>query len=239
MAYLTAPSQMLGRGTVIETGMDERGRFLICDETPAYPQGGGQEADQGFIQTDEGSFPFTDVRFDNGIVKHYLNGASLPLIQGNIVEIHINPERRRINSILHTAGHLIASITYLEKKLLPTKGHHFLSGSYVELSGELNIPTDDFKNYLQEKVNREIQLDRKVSFELITYEELGKRCPFIQEGIPVDKALRVVDIEGYFPIACGGTHVDSLNEIPTVNITKVKSGKGIMRISYNCTNKSI
>ncbi|MBX7052614.1 MAG: hypothetical protein K1X54_11310 [Flavobacteriales bacterium] len=235
LTYLKNPSALRQRAVVIESGSDEKGHFIITDCTPAYPQGGGQESDRGFVISGKGEFHFTDAKLVDGSVKHYLLNAREQFEEGSEIEIVVDTNLRVRNSILHSAGHLVASVAFqIFSELIPNKGHHFSDGSYVELIGELQMNPDLAKVTLQSILHNEIKTEKVVSVEMVTHDELRLRCPFIQPSIPNDKPLRIVNIESFFPIRCGGTHVDKLNEIPNIQITRLKVNKDIIRISYSC-----
>ncbi len=235
LSYLTNTILFRQNATVIGKGTDEKGSFIVTDTTPAYTQGGGQESDHGFIICEAGEFGFNDARYFEGMVKHYIHAGWELLNEGMSIEITVDEIRRKRNSILHSAGHLVVSVAFKNVSgLIPTKGHHFNEGSYVELSGDLQSNADEIKAHLQRILNEEIQTEKVVSYEMVTTEELKLKCPFIQPGLPIDKPLRVVNIESYFPMGCGGTHVQKLNEIPMLIITKLKSSKGVVRIGYSC-----
>lgn len=237
LTYLTNSAILRQKAIVTDIGSDERGDFIITNITPAYPQGGGQESDQGKIITSVGVSQFNDVRYFERSVKHYLQNGQEKLKKGDNIEIVVDETRRIQNSILHSAGHLVASVVFKYFfNLIPTKGHHFFEGSYVEFSGELSGKAEEITKKLQIILDEEIKTEKYVSSELITSEELNTKSPFIQQGLPKDKLLRVIKIESYFPIGCGGTHVETLNEIPMLNITKIKTSKGVVRIGYRCFN---
>jgi Ser-tRNA(Ala) deacylase AlaX len=238
LTYLTNPNILRQPSTITGKGADEKGSFITTDTTPAYAQGGGQEADNGLILCAAGEFRFNDVRCFDGIVRHYLQTGLEFLNEGLRIEIIVDENRRRKNSILHSAGHLVASVAFKNiSGLTPIKGFHFNVGSYVELGGELILNAEEIKTQLQNILYEEIKTEKAVSYEMVTAEELKLKCPFIQPGLPPDKPLRVVNIESYFPMGCGGTHVLKLNEIPMLIITKIKSSKGVVRISYSCFNR--
>jgi alanyl-tRNA synthetase len=238
LSYLATPQLLKQTALITARGSDEKGTFVITDITPAYPQGGGQESDNGTILCETGKTRFVDVRYYDGIVKHYIQNGYEHLREGMNAEIIVDEIRRKQNSILHSAGHLVASVAYTNlPSLTPTKGHHFSEGSYIELSGELSSNADKIKAQLQSILNDEIKTEKAISYEMVTADELKARCPFIQPGLPTDKPLRVVNIESYFPMGCGGTHVQKLNEIPALTITKIKLSRGIVRISYRCSNQ--
>lgn len=257
LSYLTAPECYQRQARMLIRGKDEKGDFIIPDNTPAYPQGGGQESDSGTLLLKGEVLTFTDVRLSDQGVKHYLLPAagtadsidaafpprevhveaqSTPVYaEEAIIEITVDEERRRRNSILHTSGHLLASIVFIQfPGMIPSKGHHFSSGSYIELTGDLAGDPEEIRQQIQSAVDKEIRTAKAVTCEMVSPEALKQKSPFLQPDIPANKALRIVNIETYFPIACGGTHVQRLNEIPRLSITKFKYNKDTLKISYRC-----
>ncbi|MFN8297853.1 MAG: alanine--tRNA ligase-related protein [Chitinophagales bacterium] len=235
LSYLINPAVYNQVAVVTGKGTDEKGLYFITDVTPAYPQGGGQESDTGVVTCESHELHYNAVRYFEGQVKHYIEIGWEKINVGAHVNIIVDENRRKRNSILHTAGHLIASVAFKNiPQVIPVKGHHFSDGSYIELSGTVKTNLDDVKSHLQYILNEEIQTEKAVSYQMVTLEELKMKCPFVQPGLPEDKPLRVVNIQDFFPMGCGGTHVTRLNEIPVLNITKLKVSKDIIRIGYSC-----
>ncbi|KAK9139367.1 hypothetical protein Scep_009048 [Stephania cephalantha] len=146
MWNLTSKAKLLSHSQ----GGDGR-RALILDSTIFYPQGGGQPSDSGFIsrsESDRIKFVVEDVRLKDGVVFHYghyeENSSEEELEGGQEVCLFVDEQRRRLNSRLHTAGHLLDScmrnvgLGHLE----PGKGYHFPDGPYVEYKG--TIPQNDW-----------------------------------------------------------------------------------------------
>jgi alanyl-tRNA synthetase len=52
--YHNAPAELGCAAEVLATGEDERGAFVVLDQTVFYPQGGGQPADLGVFITPAG-----------------------------------------------------------------------------------------------------------------------------------------------------------------------------------------
>ncbi|MBL4754808.1 MAG: hypothetical protein JKY52_14585, partial [Flavobacteriales bacterium] len=118
-ASLSSEAKILG---IEETDF---GPAVILDKTIFYPQGGGQPCDHGVIRFASEAINVISVRFDEGIVYHFIEQAvELPI--GEIVELLVNKERRELNSRIHTAGHLIdTAMINCGYDYHPTKGYHF------------------------------------------------------------------------------------------------------------------
>ncbi|GKB09475.1 alanine--tRNA ligase, partial [Tanacetum coccineum] len=122
--------------TLISSFLGDDGRHvLVLDSTVFHPQGGGQPADGGYI-TDvycsRFKFLVQDVRSKNGIVYHYgvFERNAEELEEGLQVLLSVDESKRKLNSRLHSAGHLLDLC--LEKvglsHLDPSKGYHFPDG---------------------------------------------------------------------------------------------------------------
>lgn len=222
---------------------DDRGYYALIDQTILYPQGGGQQSDTGrmIITADDGNSISREVEFVSlveGQVHHYGNFEDLYSIsqKNNNVELIVDENNRIKNAKLHTAGHLIASITEnLKPGLKAVKGFHFQKGSYVSFEKFENAPEFNFDSLLtelQNEVSKAVEKGLNVFSKIVSYEELRNICKTLPENLPKDKPLRIVEIESFPPIPCGGTHIQSLRELQNVHVKKITSKKGEIKISY-------
>jgi alanyl-tRNA synthetase len=53
--------------------------------------------------------------------------------------------------------------------------------------------------------------------------------------IPETKKFRVMQIENYPPIPCGGTHVTATGEVGEITLKKMKQKNGLLKISFGVT----
>lgn len=229
LLYLTNPSCLSADGLVISSGNDEHGRYLVFDQTPAYPQGGGQESDQGYIAINGENYSYKKVKWVYEELRHYMEEET---VFGGVADsaiIHVDKKLRQQNSILHTAGHLIANlVSELYPNLTPIKGHHYLSGSYVEFEGVVTQAAELVKSELEQAIKKELKSSKKIAIsdDIVGYEEQNP------------KQGRLVTIESFLGIPCGGTHVEWLSEIPGLTVLKVRAKKGQLKINYSCEYES-
>lgn len=201
---------------VAEVGIFNEFPFVILDRTVFYPQGGGQPSDIGKIYSGENIFEVTKCQIIDDKCYHFGTFINGELAVGDNVSVEIDSEKRNHHARLHTAGHLIElGLSELGYNLEPTKGYHFPAGPYLEYKESLP-QVEGLISDLESSLARIIARDSKVSFEIIsgTHEN--------------GKPMRVLHIDGFGDIGCGGTHVQHLGQIGQIKIRKIKGN----RVSY-------
>ncbi|MBP9718048.1 hypothetical protein KBD59_02005 [Candidatus Gracilibacteria bacterium] len=241
LAYFDTPFTCEGNAKIIAVEKDETGTdVIILDQTIFYPQGGGQPYDLGTIESKKAVFQVTSVRYKEGIVYHGGVVISGLFKAGDEVICKVDIERRKLNSRLHSGGHLVsAALEQLGYFWEPHKGHHHPDGPYVEYKGTIELAEiEPLKKALEEKMAEIQKTDADVSFHIMTLEELKRICRFVPPYIPKDKPSRAAIFHmtpehgGDMAIPCGGTHVARLSEIGPIIIPKIKCKEGIIKISY-------
>lgn len=205
------------------TGLDDRG--LRLDRSIFYPTGGGQPGDSGLVRWEGGEARIVEaVKFDKDDVLHVLEtGASRPEI-GTMVHAVLDWPRRHIHMRMHTALHLMSAVI----KGNVTGGQVGVDKSRLDFNLEGDIPA---KEWVTEEINRLIALDRSVSPQWVTDDELAAR-PELVKTMSVRPPMgagrvRLLAIEGIDLQACGGTHVAHTREIGRVECIKIEN-KGKM-----------
>ncbi len=120
--------------TISDFGVDEKGAYLLLQETIFYPQGGGQPSDQGTITVADAVIPVNYVRQIEQEIRHYMpSDISASGLVNAAAEIKIDPARRLLNARYHTAAHLLSNIAEeMHSDLKAVKGHSFPGEGYVE-----------------------------------------------------------------------------------------------------------
>jgi Ser-tRNA(Ala) deacylase AlaX len=236
LKYFEDPYLFTSKSKVIEETRYQDKLALILDETIFYPQGGGSPYDQGIIRLDSTEFKVNEVRFENGIVYHIGEYSSGALEPGDIVELELDSDRRMLNCKLQTGGHLVDEAVREVglTSLIPAKGFHFPEGPSVEYDGE--IPADQverLRSEIESAANKMIETGFEIkTFIVNSREELEKYCYSIPTHIPEGKQIRVVVVWGEKGIPCGANHVKNLRDLGQIKIMRIKSGKGVTKISY-------
>lgn len=112
LLYLDDLSILNCTAKVVE--VDEEEKKIILNQSPFYPQGGGQQSDTGFIRVlskDEESFTVSSIKTDpiDGKVWHYIlkSNINLKTLLNSEVECQVDQIIRHNNSRSHSAGHAL------------------------------------------------------------------------------------------------------------------------------------
>lgn len=226
LLYMEDFDVVAAHATVTDTRTADDGRTtIILDQTCFYPRGGGQDWDTGRI----GSFEVEEVRLDETGTVHHIGHGKVRI--GEAVSCQVNTDRRHDNTRLHSAGHVIdMAMSGLRDDLIPGKGAHYPHMSFVEYAGTVDNP-EELLDSLQTKITSLLAKKTVNTLRFVSKEELATLCRHVPDNLPANKPIRVV-LYGSFGVPCGGTHVRKLSDIGKIEITKIKSKKGLTKVSY-------
>jgi alanyl-tRNA synthetase len=200
------------------------------NQTPFYPEGGGQVGDSGALIDGEQKFNIQDTKKENGVIVHIMN--QLPTNLSASFKSIVNKKKRVFTNANHTATHLV---------------HHALRkvlGEHVEQKGSLVNEKNlrfDFSHFQKltheelEKIeylvnqsirqNHALEEDRSCSIE-----DAKSKGALALFGEKYGDKVRVVKFGDSVEL-CGGTHVSSTAQIGKfIFITETAVAAGIRRI---------
>lgn len=206
---------------------------IIVKETPFYATMGGQCADNGIIETANGSFQVEDtINLRGGRVGHVGKMIKGMMKVGDIVTLRVNEKKRNLTRRNHSATHL------LQKALREVLGTHVEQhGSYVD-EGRLRFDFSHFAAMTPEEiakveniVNEKISESLPVTTKIMTLDEAKKSGAMALFGEKYGDNVRVVSMGDFSTELCGGTHVDNTGSISAFKIIS-ESGiaAGVRRI---------
>lgn len=213
----------LKEADAIVTAVEERGVRL--DRSIFYPTGGGQPGDTGLLRWEGGEAKVVDtVKAEGGDVLHVLAPDAPRPEVGAKIHATLDWERRHLHMRMHTALHVMSAVI----KGNVTGGQVGVDKSRLDFNLEGDVPT---KEWVTEEINKLIALDRPVTQQWVTDEELMSR-PELVKTMSVRPPMgagrvRLLSIEGVDLQACGGTHVGRSGEIGRVECIKIEN-KGKM-----------
>ena len=202
------------------------------EESPFYPEGGGQVSDTGYIEDEETGARaelIKATRLDNDQV---LTFQGTGFSEGMRVRAVVPWSVRFPTMANHTATHL------LHKALRELLGEHVKqAGSAVrpdKLRFDFTHPqalTAEERERVEQAVNEIVFQNRPVRAFVTPIEEARKLGAMMLFGEKYGDEVRVVEIDGYSRELCGGTHVRSTAEIgPFVVLSEGSVGSGARRI---------
>lgn len=191
---------------------------VALDQTAFYAQSGGQPADHGTLAWSGGQARVTDVRQQQGLIWHEVDGPIPPV--GTRVHGLLDWERRYALMRAHTALHILCGVIWRDY------GAHVTSSAMEPGSArqdfELERMSGDFAEEVERRVNAEVIADREVRIRFLPRAEafaipdlIRTKINLLPEGIEV---VRVAEIVGLDLQADGGTHVARTGEVGRVRI---------------------
>ncbi|BBH63566.1 alanine--tRNA ligase [Actinoplanes sp. OR16] len=216
--------EVVGEGDFVE---------LVLDTTPFYAEGGGQQADTGFINVGGGRLEIVDVQQPiPGLIVHKARVLSGEVRAGETGFAEIDIDRRRAISRSHTATHLVHQTM-----------RNFLGESATQ-AGSLNAPGRlrfDFNtpgavsptvlNDVEQQINEVLLRDLEVHAFITSQEEARRLGAMALFGEKYGDEVRVVEVGDYARELCGGTHVARSGQLGLVKILNESSiGSGVRRV---------
>ena len=219
--------------TVLRVAERANGWLLAkLEESPFYPEGGGQISDTGLVETPSGRARVVDVYRvgdDQALALETVEGE---IGAGESARALVERDRRLATMRNHTATHLLHAA--LRERL----GDHVRqAGSYVGpdklrfdfTHGERLSPEDLAE--VERLVGGWIASNHPVRAIETTRDEAERLGAMALFGEKYGERVRMVEIEGVSRELCGGTHVSSTSEIGLFHVTtETSSASNVRRI---------
>lgn len=198
---------------------------VVLDRTAFYPGGGGQPADHGYLQTQDGRrLPVVGFRRDAGRLIHCLEPPA-SLQAGEQLHGVIDWERRYALMRTHTAMHILCGVIWRDYRAPVTGGH--MEPGRGRMDFEFERMQRELVEEIEENINREVQAARPVRIAILPREEAFRIPDLIRTKInllpPHIAEVRTVEIVGLDLQADGGTHVANTREVGRIRIVDYKS----------------
>lgn len=203
---------------------------IVLNETPFYPEGGGQVGDKGTLENNEGSFEVLETKKENGLVISLIK--DLPQNISGTFTAKVNSSDRKNSQANHSVTHL------LHEALRDVLGTHVeQKGSYVG-PDYLRFDFSHFSKMNEEElalVEEKINAKVKENLPLQEYRDLPiaeatEKGAMMLFGEKYGDKVRMIQF-GSSKELCGGTHVKSTGEIGHFKIMAESStAAGIRRI---------
>ncbi len=200
--------------TILSIELRDGMTVVTLEDTIFHPQGGGQPADHGTIESATAIMQVTHVKkLEDGAIEHSSTMIEGSFTVGEEVRCSIDQAARMLHSRLHSAGHLLdVALDQLGLNWEAGKGYHFSDGPYVEYRTP-TIPDADLA----------------AQIEATTANLIAQNIP---TKIELQGTNRIIHLGGK-AVPCGGTHVQTLAVIGGIKIRNIKQKHGIVKIGYS------
>ncbi|MGC8479138.1 MAG: alanine--tRNA ligase [Candidatus Micrarchaeia archaeon] len=210
-----------------------KGKYIILDKTPFYPEGGGQAADHGTIDDLE----VYDVQKVGNVIVHILKDESKNhLKKENAAICKVDLNRRRKLMAHHTATHLISAAArkilgkhaWQEGAKKEENKAHIDIAHYEKLTDSEVKSIEDYANNLLFNgiivtVKEMSRADAETEYGFTIYQGHGVPAKKMRIIVITDKNNNLIDAE-----ACGGLHVvsheSSIGLIKIINTSRIHDG---------------
>lgn len=206
--------------------------LLSLRESPFYAEGGGQSADIGWIESDDGRAEVLDVQHQGTVQVIRARVTSGTIETGTRVKAVISTAHRHSVAANHTGTHLLhyALRTAIGKDA--TQAGSAVRADKFRFDFAFHEPLGQARlAQLEEMVNRKIveaHPVRTFTTSLDHARDIGATALF---GEKYGDFVRVVEIDDFSRELCGGTHVGNTSEVGVFKIVSEGSvGANVRRI---------
>jgi alanyl-tRNA synthetase len=208
---------------------------IVLDRTMFYPEGGGQPADHGTIQTGNETYTVMDVQNEKGVIFHVVIEEEVNLKPGDLIQGSVEGKRRLAHMRHHTATHVVNEAA---KRVL---GDHIWQAGAQKSEERARLDISHFKRISIEELkeierisNRTVMANIPVKISWMDRTEAEQKYGFVlyQGGVPPGKEIRILRV-GTDVEACGGTHVSNTGLIGPIKLLKTERIQdGVERLEY-------
>lgn len=193
---------------------------IVLTRTAFFPEGGGQQADEGLLNDVRISDVQTD---DEGRIVHF---ASENINVGTIVRGQVNRDLRFRRMQNHSAEHIVSGIIHSEYGYNNTGFHMMDVGLRLDCDGPLT--EEQIKN-IERRANEVVFKNVPVTVSFPSKEEA--RNMDYRSKLDIEEGIRIVTIEGVDTCACCAPHVTMAGQIGIIKIIDAVPHRGGMRIT--------
>lgn len=196
----------------IDSKKDGKLYQIVLDETPFYPEGGGQVGDQGVLISAHEQIKIIDTKKENNLIVHTTD--SLPQHPQHAFTAKVNAKLRKLSEANHSATHLMHQAlrevlgTHVEQKGSLVSPNHlrFDFSHFAKMTDEELQKVEKFVN---ERIDENLPLEERRNVPFAEAVSEGAMALFGEKYGDSVRSIRF----GKSIELCGGTHVKNTGDI--------------------------
>jgi alanyl-tRNA synthetase len=221
-------------GEVVASAREGDEIELVLDRTPFYAEGGGQLADQGLIELDNGArIEVRDVQSPiTGLVVHTAKVLSGEVTPGVGAQAEVDVERRKSISRAHTATHMVhKAFREALGETATQAGSENAPGRFrFDFSATGAVPVSVMQD-VEARVNDLVLSDLAVHAEVMSQDDAVRSGAMALFGEKYGDQVRVVSVGDWARELCGGTHAQRSGHLGVIKLLGESSiGSGVRRV---------
>lgn len=193
---------------------------LILDKTAFFPEGGGQDRDEGFIENSEVTDLFRDT---DGNIVHIVDASYQ---EGDEVACRLDKELRLSRMQNHSAEHIISGLIHNRFGYDNVGFHMSKKEVTLDVSGPISM---EELAAIEKEANEIVYRDLPIVISFPTEDE-AKNIDY-RSKLEIVDGLRLVTIEGVDTCACCAPHVATTGQIGAIKILAAMPHRQGMRIT--------
>ncbi len=225
---------LVAAGGVVDSAREGDEVELVLDRTPFYAEGGGQLADQGVIELENGArVEVRDVQTPiTGLIVHTAKVLSGEVTPGLGVSSHVDIERRKSISRAHTATHMVhKAFREALGETATQAGSENAPGRFrFDFSATGAVPVSVMED-VEARVNDLVLADLGVHAEMMSQDEAVRSGAMALFGEKYGDQVRVISVGDWARELCGGTHAGRSGQLGVIKLLGESSiGSGVRRV---------
>jgi alanyl-tRNA synthetase len=192
---------------------------IVLDRTLFYPEGGGQLADQGSLNSEEETVCVLDAQLSGDVILHLTDG---PLTEGPVVG-ELDWSRRKQLMDHHTAVHIVggAAREVLGKHVWQAGSNKGARYARLDVTHHSRLDRSDL-DAIEDLANSVVASSPLVEKLVLPRSEADALFGFelYQGGPPKHSEIRIIKIGDFDIQACGGTHHDDAGMVDYIRVVR-------------------
>ena len=225
---------IVASGGVVQSAREGDEVEVVLDRTPFYAEGGGQLADQGVIELENGArLEIRDVQSPvTGLIVHRAVVRTGEVAVGVGAHSVVDIERRKSISRSHTATHRVHKAFREALGDTATQaGSENSPGRFRFDFAALGAVPASVMSDVEARVNDLVLADLSVHAEIMSQEEAVKSGAMALFGEKYGDEVRVISVGDWARELCGGTHAHRSGQLGVIKLLGESSiGSGVRRV---------